>query len=87
MMEHDISDDGLGDPVFLLNCSTTKMPFGKFSGRYLSDLPEEYLLWFEDKGFPNGKLGKMMAFVLELKKEGCEHLLKTVRKKSEQSDI
>ena len=37
------------------------MPFGKYQGRVLIDLPEPYLLWFADKGFPNGELGRLMA--------------------------
>jgi len=45
-----------------------EMPFGKFKGRKLMELPVEYLLWFTRKGFPNGKLGKYMQIVLEMKR-------------------
>ncbi len=64
----------------LLKAAHTKMPFGRFSGRYLIDLPEEYLMWFEKKGaFPEGKLGKLMQLCLTLKLEGLESLIKPLR--------
>ena len=44
-----------------------QMPFGKFKGRKILDLPVEYLIWFRRKGFPSGKLGKYMQIVLEMK--------------------
>ena len=43
------------------------MPFGKFKNNRLMDLPVEYLLWFKRKGFPQGKLGRFMQIVLEIK--------------------
>jgi uncharacterized protein len=46
---------------------TYKMPFGKYKGRRLLDLPEEYLIWFRRKGFPDGKLGKYMEIVITQK--------------------
>lgn len=51
------------------------MPFGKFSGRRIIDLPEEYLLWFRQKGFPKGELGRIMQLALELKINGLEGLI------------
>ena len=60
----------------------TKMPYGKYKGVYLSDIPEAYLIWYQRKGFPQGSLGKQMAEVLELKINGLEGLLKNLRKKS-----
>ncbi|MFL0797861.1 MAG: DUF3820 family protein [Cellvibrionaceae bacterium] len=56
-----------------------KMPFGKYAGRILIDLPEEYLLWFTKKGFPKGELGYLMALTLEIKINGLEKLLDPLR--------
>ncbi|MDX1629495.1 MAG: DUF3820 family protein [Fulvivirga sp.] len=44
-----------------------KMPFGKYKGRKILDLPVEYLIWFRRKGFPEGKLGRYLQIVLEMK--------------------
>lgn len=63
----------------LIKIAQTEMPFGKYSGRVLIDLPEEYLLWFAKKGFPEGNLGALMALVLEVKIEGLESLLEPLR--------
>jgi len=52
-----------------------KMPFGKCKGQRVIDLPEEYLLWFKQKGFPNGELGRIMRLALELKTNGLEGLI------------
>ncbi len=63
----------------LLQLARTPMPFGKYQGRMLIDLPEEYLLWFAKKGFPQGALGELMAFCLELKIEGLDKLIKPLK--------
>ena len=52
------------------------MPFGKYKGTRLVDLPEPYVVWFSRQGFPAGKLGKMLQAVSEIKLNGLEHLLK-----------
>ncbi len=64
----------------LLKLATMKMPFGKYQGRVLMDLPEEYLLWFAKKGFPNGELGKLLELMLELQINGLESLLNPLRR-------
>ena len=56
------------------------MPFGKYKGVTLCDLPEPYLVWFHQKGFPDGKLGMLLASLYEIKLNGLEYLLKPLRK-------
>ncbi|MEI2267275.1 DUF3820 family protein [Erwinia sp. CGal63] len=65
----------------LIEIATTEMPFGKYKGRLLIDLPEPYLLWFARKDeFPAGHLGELMRLTLAIKVEGLEGLIKPLRK-------
>ncbi|MDG1039233.1 MAG: DUF3820 family protein [Polaribacter sp.] len=64
---------------FLLDTAKAKMPFGKYKGSYLIELPEHYVVWYNNKGFPPGKLGKMLGLVYELKLNGLEDLLRKLR--------
>ena len=68
------------DNQILLDLVTWKMPFGKYKGRILCELPEYYLNWFYQKGFPEGKLGMLLATMYEIKLNGLEYLLKPLRK-------
>lgn len=63
----------------LIDIANTHMPFGKYQGRRLIDVPEEYLLWFRQKGFPDGKLGTLMSLTLEVKIEGLEKVIEPLR--------
>lgn len=65
----------------LIELTTMKMPFGKYKGTVLCDLPEFYLAWFQRKGFPKGKLGELMATVYEIKLNGLMHLLEPLKRK------
>ncbi|WP_114786089.1 DUF3820 family protein [Vibrio tetraodonis] len=65
----------------LIKLASIHMPFGKYSGRILIDLPEEYLLWFDKKGFPNGELGELLKLCLALKIEGLDSLVKPLKHK------
>lgn len=56
--------------------ANTKMPFGKYKGRFLIDLPEHYIVWYNNKGFPKGKLGDQLKLVYELKLNGLEDLVR-----------
>lgn len=67
------------DRQILLDLANAVMPFGKYAGRPLADLPEAYLLWFRDKGFPPGKLGEQMALILEIKTNGLEGMVRSLR--------
>lgn len=69
------------DKQFLIKLAHTKMPFGKYEGRYLIDLPEYYIVWYHNKGFPKGKLGDMLTQVYELKLNGLEHLIRDIQKR------
>jgi len=70
----------LQNKQFLIDTSKAKMPFGKYKGTYLIDLPEHYVVWYNNKGFPAGKLGKMLGLVYELKLNGLEDILRQIRK-------
>ncbi len=59
----------------LLALANAKMPYGKYSGKYLIHIPEPYLVWYKNKGFPAGKLGKQLELVLEIKINGLEDLI------------
>jgi len=59
--------------------ANTKMPFGKFKGRHLIDLPEYYIVWYNNKGFPKGKLGDQLRLVYELQLNGLEDLVRKLR--------
>ena len=67
------------DPEFLLELAQTKMPFGKYAGRLLIDLPEPYVVWFKQKGFPGGKLGLQLETIYVIKANGLEHLFNRLR--------
>lgn len=69
------------DQQVLLKLAHAKMPYGKYKDRYLIDLPEFYLVWYKNKGFPNGVLGQQMQLVYELQLNGLEDLVRTIRKK------
>ncbi|MGW9685864.1 DUF3820 family protein [Flagellimonas sp. 2504JD1-5] len=64
----------------LLELAHYKMPFGKYKGRYLVDLPLAYLVWFRQKGFPNGKLGEHLTTMLDIKDNGLEPLIRKIQK-------
>ncbi|WP_255566931.1 DUF3820 family protein [Flavobacterium litorale] len=64
---------------FLIKLAHTKMPFGKYEGRYLIDLPEYYVVWYHSKGFPKGQLGQQLQQVYELKVNGLESIVRTIK--------
>ena len=72
----------LQDKKFLIDLANMKMPYGKYQGRYLIDLPEYYVVWYHSKGFPKGKLGMMLGLVYELKLNGLEYLIREIQKNS-----
>jgi len=66
----------LEDQKLLIEAINQVMPFGKYAGRKLLQLPEPYLVWFNSKGFPEGKLGQQLALMYEVKLNGLEGMLK-----------
>ena len=64
----------------LLKLANMPMPFGKYKGRVIIDLPEEYILWFANKGFPDGELGLLLGLALEIKTNGLEKVIDPLRK-------
>lgn len=68
------------DPEILRETVTMKMPFGKYKGTLLCDLPISYLEWFQREGFPKGKLGMLLATVYEIKMNGLGDILVQLRK-------
>ncbi len=63
------------DPTLLLDLVKMQMPYGKYKGYLICNIPESYLLWYNDKGFPKGKLGDLMATMFEIRVNGLEYLL------------
>ena len=68
------------DPNLLIQLTQIQMPFGRYKGNILCDLPVSYLEWFEQKGFPEGKLGILLQTIYEIKLNGLEYLLEPLRK-------
>ncbi len=67
------------DQTHLATLAKTRMPFGKYEGKRLIDLPEDYLVWFAGKGFPAGRLGEMLREIYEIKLNGLESLFDPLR--------
>ncbi len=67
------------DSEILIKLASMKMPFGKYKGFLLIDLPEPYVVWFFQRGFPKGELGQMLGMVYEIKVNGLEYLFDPLR--------
>lgn len=63
----------------LIELAYAKMPFGKYQGSFLVDIPEPYYVWYNNKGFPAGKLGQQLASMYEIKVNGLEPLIRNIR--------
>jgi uncharacterized protein len=69
------------DPQLLYDLVRTEMPFGRYKGRLICNLPVSYLEWFKREGFPKGKLGTLLETMFEIKLNGLEYLLQPLKKK------
>lgn len=67
------------DPAILIELANTKMPYGKYAGRVLVDLPEPYVVWLANNAMPKGRLGEQLQLLYEIKVNGLEGLLKPLR--------
>lgn len=67
------------DPKTLIQVARMRMPFGRYQGTILIDLPEPYLVWFEMRGYPRGSLGDLMRLALEINSNGLRHLVEPLR--------
>lgn len=68
------------NPELLLDLVKMQMPFGRYKGVVLANLPVSYLEWFQRKGFPDGKLGVLLSTMYEIKLNGLEYLLDPLKK-------
>lgn len=67
------------NPEVLLELANTTMPFGRYQGVRLIDLPEPYVVWYHSKCFPNGHLGELLGLLYEIKVNGLEPLLEPLK--------
>ena len=67
-------------PEQLEKLLTLRMPFGKYEGMVLADLPGDYLNWFAREGFPHGELGRLLALMQTIDHNGLKHLLDPLRR-------
>jgi uncharacterized protein (DUF3820 family) len=71
----------LMNPEDLLLLVTREMPYGKYKGRLIADLPGHYLNWFAREGFPKGEIGRLLMLMQEIDHNGLKPLLEPLRKK------
>jgi len=71
------------DIEVLIQVARMRMPFGRYAGTRLIDLPEPYVVWFRNKGYPKGRLGMLLATLFEIKANGLESLLAPLRDPSD----
>jgi uncharacterized protein (DUF3820 family) len=71
-----LSDFDFGDTAALERLANARMPFGRYAGSLLIDLPEAYVVWFSRQGYPKGELGEQLASLYAIKENGLESLLR-----------
>ncbi len=68
------------NPQILRDLVSVHMPYGKYKGKLICDIPEYYLVWYEHNGFPEGKIGVLLSTMYEIKLNGLEYLLRPLKK-------
>ena len=63
----------------LIKLANARMPYGKYKGKYLMDLPEHYIVWYRNKGFPAGKFGELLHLTYEIQLNGLEDMVRKLR--------
>ena len=81
------SGSGLLDSQLLIKVANNKMPFGKYEGKKLIELPEPYLVWFSNQGFPNSPLGGLLELTYEIKVNGLESLVYPLQKQGKAEEL
>jgi len=71
-----MSEADYEDPQYLVRLANARMPFGKYAGSLLIDLPEAYVVWFARQGYPEGEIGELLASLYAIKENGLESLLR-----------
>jgi len=70
----------------LIQALSQRMPFGKYKGQQLLELPEPYLVWWAQQGFPSGQLGQQLALVYEIKLNGLEAMMRAILTKQQREE-
>ncbi len=81
MENNEKSMNEMMDPTVLFDLVTTEMPYGKYKGVTLCNLPEHYVVWYHENGFPSGRLGMLLSTLYEIKIYGLEYLLNPIKKR------
>jgi uncharacterized protein (DUF3820 family) len=71
------------NPEHLELLVTRVMPYGKYKGRLIADLPGHYLNWFASQGFPPGEIGRLLALMHEIDHNGLSSLIEPLRKRTQ----
>lgn len=79
-MNENPTEELFPSPEILLKLVNIRMPFGKYKDYRLIDLPEPYVVWFSQKGFPEGQLGAMLQLLYEIKLNGLEYLFEPLKR-------
>ena len=75
-----MAEEVFANPEALRKLARTRMPFGKYEGRLLVDLPEPYVVWLVGNNLPAGELGRQLLEIYEIKVNGLESLLRPLLK-------